>query len=101
MEGLRTDSLYWGSVRVSQAASLIAMAVVLVWFFLRVKENRKKAALPFGAAAVFLCISLAESFGILGPNAIRMLVSNVCAAQMTYMLYKLVPNFSKEAGVGR
>jgi len=101
VEGLRTDSLYWGSVRVSQAASLIAMAVVLVWFFLRVKENRKKAALPFGAAAVFLCISLAESFGILGPNAIRMLVSNVCAAQMTYMLYKLVPNFSKEAGVER
>lgn len=95
VEGLRTDSLYWGSVRVSQAASLIAMAVVLVWFFLRVKENRKKAALPFAAGALWMCISLAEAFGILGPNALRMLGSNAIAAAMTFVLYRMVPDVTE------
>lgn len=32
VEGLRTDSLYWGTIRVSQALSLLAvLAVALVW----------------------------------------------------------------------
>ncbi|MBQ3222415.1 MAG: prolipoprotein diacylglyceryl transferase [Clostridia bacterium] len=98
VEGLRTDSLYWGSVRVSQAASLIAMAVVLVWFILRVKENRKKAIGPFAATALWLAISLAEAFGILGPNAIRMLACNALALAFAFVLYKLVPDITKGAG---
>lgn len=101
VEGLRTDSLYWGSVRVSQAASLIAMGVVLVWFFLRVKENRKRAAGAFAAAAAWLCISVAEAFGLLGPNALRMLACNAVTLAMTFVLYRFVPNITKEAGVER
>ena len=49
--------------------------------------------------AVNFAVPTGSVFGLIGPNAIRMLACNVCAAQMTHMLYKMVPNFSKEAGV--
>ena len=43
VEGLRTDSLYWGSVRVSQALSLaLFLGGALAIFFLRKSANRKK-----------------------------------------------------------
>jgi len=101
VEGLRTDSLYWGSVRVSQAASLIAMLIVVFWFFMRAKENRKKAAGAFAACVLWLMISTAEAFGLLGPNALRMLACNAIALAMAFVLYRLVPNITKEAGVER
>ncbi|MDO4739464.1 MAG: prolipoprotein diacylglyceryl transferase [Eubacteriales bacterium] len=98
VEGLRTDSLYWGGVRVSQAASLLAMLVVLVWFFMRVKENRKKAAWLFAAALLWLAISLAEAFGLFGPNALRMLGCNAVVLLLALALYRLVPDVTKEEG---
>ncbi|MBD9097240.1 MAG: prolipoprotein diacylglyceryl transferase [Ruminococcaceae bacterium] len=41
VEGLRTDSLYWGSVRVSQALSaVLVVAAAIVWIVIRVKIHK-------------------------------------------------------------
>ena len=57
MEGLRTDSLYLGSLRVSQLLSLVALAVCAALF---VKRSDKKpasvAALAFSLAMAPLCL---------------------------------------------
>lgn len=42
VEGLRTDSLYWGPVRVSQALSLLALAVAAALWFVRRKTTVRK-----------------------------------------------------------
>lgn len=61
VEGLRTDSLYWGPLRVSQALSLLAvLAVTLLWAF-RAKSAPKALRMiaplcipaAIGAGAVF------------------------------------------------
>ena len=45
IEGLRTDSLYWGSVRISQLLSgifIIFGVLVLVWYFFKYHRKRDK-----------------------------------------------------------
>ncbi|NLG24231.1 MAG: prolipoprotein diacylglyceryl transferase [Clostridiales bacterium] len=48
VEGLRTDSLWWGPIRVSQALSLLVLAAGLVWFFLRARHNLRWIYLAIG-----------------------------------------------------
>lgn len=52
VEGLRTDSLYWGNFRVSQVLAAICVVVSLVvWIVLRVKIKRNESPeylMPFG-----------------------------------------------------
>lgn len=52
VEGLRTDSLYWGNFRVSQVLAAICVVVALaVWIFVRVKIKRNEQPeylMPFG-----------------------------------------------------
>jgi len=45
IEGLRTDSLMWGPVRVSQALSVCLVAAAGLWLILRYKKARGKANL--------------------------------------------------------
>lgn len=42
IEGLRTDSLYWGSMRVSQVLSIIFIAVGLAFIIFNTIRNRRK-----------------------------------------------------------
>ncbi len=97
VEGLRTDSLYWGSVRVSQAGSLIGMLIILVWFFVRV-YNRNRAAAPFAVGIGAAGVSLAQAMGVLPANVWLMLVCNVLALGMGIALYRFVPDAAKEEG---
>jgi len=43
IEGLRTDSLYWGPIRVSQALSLLMIIVAGAWLIIRAIRRRKAA----------------------------------------------------------
>ena len=63
VEGLRTDSLYIGSVRVSQALSLVIMLVACVILCLRARRGRKAG---FG---MFICGLLAAVLLISGYPA--------------------------------
>ncbi len=52
VEGLRTDSLYWGDFRVSQVLAAICFVVATaIWIFVRVKIKKAETAeylMPFG-----------------------------------------------------
>lgn len=61
VEGMRTDSLYWGNVRVSQALSLLAAAAIAVHWSLRCK----RAPLPLRIASV-ICAFAAIATTVLG-----------------------------------
>lgn len=62
VEGLRTDSLYWGAIRVSQALSLAALIAVCVVFVIRKPRPQKIIAL---AAAICLSVWLFAGGGVL------------------------------------
>ena len=71
VEGLRTDSLYWGSMRVSQALSLCVLAGVCVLFALRA---RKCVPLVRGLGAVTaLALALLPVFGVLPATVLNCL----------------------------
>ncbi len=75
VEGLRTDSLYWGSMRVSQALSLCVLAGVCVLFALRA---RKCVPLVRGLGAVTaLALALLLLLGVLPATLLNCLW--VCA----------------------
>ena len=75
VEGLRTDSLYWGSMRVSQALSLCVLAGVCVLFALRAK---KTVPLVRGLGVVAaLVLALLLLFGLLTATVLNCLW--VCA----------------------
>ncbi len=69
VEGLRTDSLFWGPVRVSQALSLIALIAVCLLFVLRARGLRpffRTAAIIYPIAVAFLLFA-----GILVVNTLN------------------------------
>ena len=43
VEGLRSDSLYWGGIRVSQLLSLLIALAIAAYFAIRWLHSRKKA----------------------------------------------------------
>lgn len=95
VEGLRTDSLYWGAVRVSQAASLAAMLIVLVWFYARTRERRKEALAPFACGCACIGLSLAQAMGLFGPVHLLILGCNVLGIVFACWLYRCVPDAAK------
>lgn len=101
VEGLRTDSLYWGGVRVSQAASIAASIVIAVWFFMRVKENRGRAVLPFCAAIAALGVELGGALGLCGAGSIKMLVCGAIGLVSIFFLYRRIPDSVINEGDGK
>ena len=64
VEGLRTDSLYWGSLRVSQLLSLMAVFAVAIDFACRAKHPLSAVAALFPAVA--LAVALWMGWNLLG-----------------------------------
>ncbi len=80
VEALRTDSLYWGAVRVSQLVSALLLAGVTVWFALRL---RGRLHLLFCAPAVALCaIALTGRAVGFGWLALLSLLQLVCTLRI-------------------
>lgn len=79
VEGLRTDSLYLGPIRVSQALSLLAMLAAALILCLRVQNGRR-----WGAAMVACCALMALI--LIAGHAVLALIPGVfipiCAAAM-------------------
>ncbi len=88
VEGLRTDSLYWGTVRVSQLLSLLVIFAVAVVFALRAKKG-----LIWRFTGPVLCLSAAVlvGTGVLGsvsPAALALYIGSLAA---TIILYRFTP----------
>ncbi len=91
VEGLRTDSLYWGSVRVSQLLSLLALFVVALAF-----ARRARGGLLWRVAAPVLCFAAAVlvGTGVLGsvsPAALALYLASLAA---TCVLYRFTPDMA-------
>lgn len=63
VEGLRTDSLYFGSVRVSQLLSLLVLTVLLILLAVRAKKAGVTRLLPILALAAATVCLFAEKTG--------------------------------------
>lgn len=87
VEGLRTDSLYAGGIRISQAISLLLIAALLLWFFFR---SGRRAALPWCIGCAATLFSLALSFGLPLPD-FWMLPCNLLALIGGVWQYRLIP----------
>lgn len=77
VESLRTDSLFWGSVRVSQGLSLLAVAAVCVLFALRSKRS----------PALKVCgilTAVGTLIGLFQPWAMLLLIPAVALAFILY-----------------
>lgn len=84
VEGLRTDSLYWGSVRVSQLLSLLALFFVAAAFARRAKGG---PALRVAAPALSLAAAALVGTGVLGsasPAALLLYFAALIAAVLLY-----------------
>ena len=71
VEGLRTDSLMWGAMRVSQGLSVLAaLAVTVVWL---AEHRQAPVMLRLGTAVCALialvCAALGAQWGILAAGA--------------------------------
>ena len=75
VEGLRTDSLWWGGVRVSQALSLaLALAVTVLWAL------RNGEARPVRRAAAPVAMAAAVALSVAGASGASAAVSAAAAA---------------------
>lgn len=62
IEGLRSDSLYWGDVRVSQLLSMLLVICVLVYFLYRFFKSHKSLRKSFYFSIAVICISIIFAF---------------------------------------
>jgi phosphatidylglycerol:prolipoprotein diacylglycerol transferase len=88
VEGLRTDSLYWGTVRVSQLLSLLVIFAVALAFAFRAKGG---AAWRFAAPILCLAAAVLVGTGVLGsvsPAALSLYIASLVA---TFLLYGFTP----------
>lgn len=84
VEGLRTDSLYWGTVRVSQLLSLLALFTIALLFALRAKGG---SLWRLGAPILCLAAAVLVGTGILGsvsPAALALYLSSLIATCLLY-----------------
>lgn len=91
VEGLRTDSLYAGRVRISQALSLLAMLVIVAWFFLRAARAQKRPVVPLVCALVSVGLSLCGALGLFAMSALTMIPCNLVGIASCAALYRSVP----------
>ena len=81
VEGMRTDSLYWGAMRVSQGLSLLAAAVVaLIW---AVRARRAPMALRVASPG---CVAAAIAFAAAGSMG-GVFAAAVAALGVTVWMY--------------
>ena len=88
VEGLRTDSLYWGTVRVSQLLSLLLIFAIAMVFALRARGG-----LFWRVAAPVLCLAAAVlvGVGILGSVSPAAIVIYFASLVLTCVLYGFTP----------
>lgn len=85
VEGLRTDSLYWGPVRVSQALSLLALLAVCVVFARRRGRFGKWGLLcPLPALAALILVPTRLT-GCLSPLALALYALTLLFAFLQYL----------------
>lgn len=85
VEGLRTDSLYWGPVRVSQALSLLAVLAVCVVFARRRGRFGKWGLLcPLPALAALILVPTRLT-GCLSPLALALYALTLLFAFLQYL----------------
>lgn len=77
VENLRTDSLFWGAFRVSQALSLLAVAAICVLFALR-----SKRFLPVRLCGILTAIG--ALIGLFWPWAMLLLIPAIALAFVLY-----------------
>ena len=82
VEGLRTDSLYWGTLRVSQLLSAAILAVFAVCFLLRAKKAPLflRVLLPLFALAF-------TAAGALGANTLLLVLLGAACMALSAMTY--------------
>lgn len=88
VEGLRTDSLYWGTVRVSQLLSLLALFAVCLVFALRAKGG---AIWRFAAPLMCLAAAVLVGTGMLGSVSPAALVLYLASLVASCLLYRFTP----------
>ena len=106
VEGLRTDSLYWGPVRVSQALSCAMLGFAAAWFFLRARRGPavpRRMEKPDRAAVWFLamaCLFGGLAFygamgGVTGATACML---PLCALSLlcAFLMYRRLPHADKD-----
>lgn len=84
VEGLRTDSLYWGAFRVSQALALTVACAVAALFALRAKRH---IALRIAGVALPLAALILVSFGIVpsvSPAALLLSAATLALGAYNY-----------------
>ena len=87
VEGLRTDSLYLGPLRVSQALSIILVFAAAMVFFMRNRRNIPAAA---GAALTF-CAVIFSLFDMIYP-ALALTVAGAAMVAFAYTKSKISQN---------
>ena len=88
VEGLRTDSLYWGSVRVSQALSCAMMLLAAVVFFVRIGKKKSGSYVLLGAALAGGAFAAGLAMGILPYSTLGMLAGVTVCALAAVMLHR-------------
>lgn len=82
VEGMRTDSLYWGAMRVSQGLSLLAAAVVAgIW---AVRARRAPMALRIASPG---CVVVAIAFCRVGEHVGRLCGGSRRAGRLRFWMY--------------
>lgn len=80
VEGLRMDSLYLGSIRVSQALSLLLMLGVCVCFLIFARPDRRRpAAIWFAACALLIVFAALPGEALVLYQALASILIIVCA----------------------
>ncbi|MBO4367152.1 MAG: prolipoprotein diacylglyceryl transferase [Clostridia bacterium] len=87
VEGLRTDSLYWGSIRVSQALSAVMIVIVCMVFFLR-SVKKARHVIAFMAASAAAVVMVLISFGVIDYRALLMALAGAVSLIALYILYR-------------
>jgi len=88
VEGLRTDSLYWGAVRVSQLLSLLLIFAAALIFALRARGG---TVWRFAAPILCLAAAVLVGTGVLGSVSPAALVLYLAALIATCLLYRFTP----------
>ena len=88
VEGLRTDSLYWGTVRVSQLLSLLALFAVCLVFALRAKGG---VLWRFAAPILCLAAAVLVGTGLLGSISPAALILYLASLVAACLLYRFTP----------
>lgn len=99
VEGLRTDSLYWGTVRISQLLSLLLVVAALAQFFSRVVRPSARSVALFTVGLLLALASLIAQSGALELAVAWQrgveLGCNLLIGALAVPLYRCIPEVHK------